>query len=259
MIYVKYNPTEEFHKSIVGAVPDGVRFGIRLQINQCIAPSKVTLVVYNEEGFHEEYPMYKDVCGAGFDNYLADVQFNKGLYWYYFRMDGVTYEHYIGIDDSKNAGLYYQNVRPWQLSVYKKVYKTPSWLNRGVMYQIMVDRFCHEGETVVTEDKILRKWGEQPFYREENGVVRNRDFFGGNLKGVISNLPYLSSLNVTTLYLNPIFKAYSNHKYDTEDYEEIDSMFGTKEDFSNLCKEAEKYGIKIVLDGVFNHVGRSSK
>ena len=63
MIYVKYNPTEEFHKSIVGAVPDGVRFGIRLQINQCIAPSKVTLVVYNEEGFHEEYPMYKDVCG----------------------------------------------------------------------------------------------------------------------------------------------------------------------------------------------------
>lgn len=259
MIYVKYNPTEEFHKSIVGAVPEGVRFGIRLQINQCIAPSKVTLVVYNEEGFHEEYLMYKDVCGAGFDNYLADVQFNKGLYWYYFRMDGVTYEHYIGIDDSKNAGLYYQNVRPWQLSVYKKVYKTPSWLNRGVMYQIMVDRFCHEGETVVTEDKILRKWGEQPFYREENGIVRNRDFFGGNLKGVISKLPYLSSLNVTTLYLNPIFKAYSNHKYDTEDYEEIDPMFGTKEDFSTLCKEAEKYGIKIVLDGVFNHVGSSSK
>lgn len=196
MIYVKYDPTQEFHKSIVGAVPEGVRFGIRLQINRCVAPSKVVLVVYGDNGGEREFTMYKDLSGAGFDNYIADVQFKKGLYWYYFRMEGVAYERYIGIDDSKKAALFYRDVRPWQLSVYKKQYKTPDWLNRGVMYQIMVDRFCHEGEYVVTEDKLLRPWGEQPFYREENGVVKNRDFFGGNLQGIISKLPYLASLNV---------------------------------------------------------------
>ncbi len=259
MTYVKYNPTDVFYKSIVGAVPQDVRFGIRLQINQCVAPTKVTLVVYSDDGKQNlEFVMYKDVCGDGFDNYLADVQLKKGLYWYYFKMDGVTYEHYIGLNGTE-AGLFYDNVVPFQLSVYKKQYQTPKWLNQGVMYQIMVDRFCHVGEYVVTEDKILRTWGEQPYYQEELGVVANRDFFGGNLRGIISKLPYLQQLNVKTLYLNPIFKAYSNHKYDTEDYEEIDPMFGTAEDFDLLCKEAEKCGIKIVLDGVFNHVGSSSK
>ena len=203
--------------------------------------------------------MYKDASGDGYDNYIADVQLSKGLYWYYFVMDGVSYERYVGIDDDQRACLYYDNVRPWQLSVYKKMYDTPTWINKGVMYQIMVDRFCKAGETQPTEDKIMRHWGEQPFYREEDGVVRNRDFFGGNLKGVTSKLGYLASLNVTTIYLNPIFKAYSNHKYDTEDYELIDPMFGTADDFTELCQEADKYGIRIVLDGVFNHVGSSSK
>lgn len=260
MQYVKYNPIDVFHKTIVGAVPEGIRFGVRLQINQCIAPKKVTMVVYKDDGtFQQEYVMYKDACGEGFENYLADVQFKKGLYWYYFRMDGVPYERFIGMNGSKKAGLFYQNVVPFQLSVYKKQYETPNWLNKGVMYQILVDRFCHVGKNVVTEDKILRNWGEQPYYREEDGVVRNRDFFGGNLQGVISKLPYLAELNVKVLYLNPIFKAYSNHKYDTEDYEEIDPMFGTEEDFTQLCADAEKLDIKIVLDGVFNHVGSSSK
>ena len=260
MDYVRYNPTDEFHKSIVGAVAEGVRFGIRLQVHQMVNPSKVTLVVYSDdETVNNEYVMYKDASGDGYDNYIADLQLTKGLYWYYFVMDGVTYERYVGIGDNKRASLYYDNVRPWQLSVYKKSYDTPTWLNKGVMYQIMVDRFCGVGETVATEDKIMRHWGEQPFYREEDGVVRNRDFFGGNLKGIVSKLPYLASLNVTTLYLNPIFKAYSNHKYDTEDYELIDPMFGTLDDFTTLCNEAGKLGIRIILDGVFNHVGASSK
>lgn len=260
MLYVKFDPTDVFHKSIVGAVPEGVRFGIRLQINQCVAPSRVTMVVYSDDGTQNfEYVMYKDASGEGFDNYLADVQFKKGLYWYYFKMDGVTYERYVGSNGSRGAGLFYQNVTPFQLSVYKKQYETPTWLNKGVMYQIMVDRFCHVGEKVVTEDKILRPWGEQPYYREEDGVVRNRDFFGGNLQGIIEKLPYLKELGVTTLYLNPIFKAYSNHKYDTEDYELIDPMFGTAQDFESLCKKAEGFGIKIILDGVFNHVGSTSK
>lgn len=260
MEYVRYNPTDEFYKSVVGAVAEGVRFGIRLQIHETVNPSKVTLVVYSDDrSLQNEYVMYKDASGDGYDNFLADVQLKKGLYWYYFVMDGVTYERFIGRGKDNRANMFFENVVPYQLSVYKKQYDTPTWLNKGVMYQIMADRFCKVGETVPTEDKIMRHWGEQPFYREEDGVVRNRDFFGGNLRGIISKLDYLRSLNVTTLYLNPIFKAYSNHKYDTEDYEIIDPMFGTNEEFAELCAKADELGIRVILDGVFNHVGSSSK
>ena len=171
----------------------------------------------------------------------------------------MSYEKYIGIGPDRQACLFYDNVNPYQLSVYAQKYDTPVWLNKGVMYQIMVDRFCKVGETVATEDKIMRSWGEQPFFRDVDGKVRNRDFFGGNLKGVTSKLGYLASLGVKTIYLNPVFKAYSNHKYDTEDYETIDPMFGTEQDFTTLCAEADKLGIKIILDGVFNHVGSTSK
>ncbi len=257
---VKFDPTREFHKSIVGAVPQDEKFALRLQINECMQPSKVIVVVYSEDtDFHAEYDMFKDMNGAGFDNYLCTISLKKGLYWYYFRLEGVPYEHYIGINDNFEAALYYENVRPWQLSVYHKIYQTPSWLNNGIMYQIMVDRFCQVGASVPTEDKIMRKWGEQPYYEEEDGSVTNRDFFGGTLKGIIKQLPYLHSLNVRTIYLNPIFKAYSNHKYDTEDYEIVDSMFGTIADFTALCQKADKLGINIILDGVFNHVGVNSK
>ncbi|MCH5152100.1 MAG: glycoside hydrolase family 13 protein [Clostridiales bacterium] len=259
MEYVKYNPTDEFYKSIVGAVSEDARLCIRLQIHQVVNPSKVTLVVYGDDGFKQEIPMNLDASGDGYDDYIADVQLNKGLYFYYFVMDGVSYERHIGLGEKQRASLFYDNVRPWQLSVYKKKYKTPSWLNKGVMYQVMVDRFCASGDTVPNEDKVMRRWGEQPYFRAENGVVRNRDFFGGNLKGLTGKLDYLASLNVTTLYLNPIFKAYSNHKYDTEDYEIIDPMFGNLDDFTNLCEQANKLGIRVVLDGVFNHVGSSSK
>ena len=260
MEYVRYNPTDEFYKSIVGAVAEGARFGVRLQISQVVNPSKVRLIVYGDDNKQSyEYVMYRDASGNGYDSYVADVSFKKGLYFYYFVMDGVTYERFVGIGENKQASLYYDNVRPWQLSVYKNKYPNPSWLNKGVMYQIMVDRFYMEGQTKATEDKIMRRWGEQPYFRDEDGIVRNRDFFGGNIKGVISKLPYLAELNVKTLYLNPIFKAYSNHKYDTEDYEVIDPMFGDEQDFEQLCAKAQELGIRVVLDGVFNHVGSSSK
>ena len=259
MQYVKYNPADEFYNSVVGAVEENVRFGIKIQLRREVNPAKVTLAVFRDDGLKREFVMYKEEGADGYDNYIADVSFEKGLYFYYFVMDGVSYEKYIGIGSDRQACLFYDNVNPYQLSVYSQKYDTPVWLNKGVMYQIMVDRFCKVGETVATEDKIMRSWGEQPFFRDVDGKVRNRDFFGGNLKGVTSKLGYLASLGVKTIYLNPVFKAYSNHKYDTEDYETIDPMFGTEQDFATLCAEADKLDIKIILDGVFNHVGSTSK
>ena len=260
MTYIKFNPINSFYKSVVGAVPQGMRFGMRIQIGKVVAPSAVTLVVFDPDGdFVRRYPMICDNSGDGFDNYVCEVCLDKGLYNYYFVMDGVTYEHYIGMGEDRFPCLFYDNVRPWQLSVYDKRYETPTWLNKGVMYQIMLDRFAASGKAVPNEDKIMRPWGEQPYFRDENGVVLNRDFFGGDLQGLTNKLSYLAALNVKTVYLNPVFRAYSNHKYDTEDYEQIDPMFGTEQDFEELCKQAEHLGIHIVLDGVFNHVGSSSK
>jgi glycosidase len=108
--------------------------------------------------------------------------------------------------------------------------------------------------------RIERKdWGGLPTYRpNENGKVLNNDFFGGNFKGIESKLPYLKSLGVTTIYLNPIFEAASNHRYDTSDYMKIDPILGTEEDFRNLVNTAKNQGIRLILDGVFNHTGDDS-
>ena len=152
--------------------------------------------------------------------------------------------------------------RRFLLLVYKKGFETPSWFHGSVMYQIFVDRFYRgDGEVGTRDDIIMNEDWENgiPQYVEHQGEpVKNNMFFGGNLWGVAEKLDYLKSLGVGVIYLNPIFKAYSNHKYDTGNYLEIDSMFGGKAAFDNLIKKANECGIKIILDGVFNHTGDNS-
>ena len=98
-----------------------------------------------------------------------------------------------------------------------------------------------------------------PSYKpNRQGKVLNNDFFGGNLKGIQEKLPYLKELGVTILYLNPIFEAASNHRYDTSDYMKIDPFLGDKKDFETLVENAKTLGISVVLDGVFNHTGDDS-
>ena len=109
--------------------------------------------------------------------------------------------------------------------------------------------------------KINGDWYEGiPEFAEKNGdPLENNMFFGGTLWGVIEKLDYLKELGVDILYLCPIFKAFSNHKYDTGDYETVDEMFGGDKAFDELIKEAKKRDMKIILDGVFNHTGDDSK
>ena len=109
--------------------------------------------------------------------------------------------------------------------------------------------------------RVLRKWGDTPYWNEEqmNGIWNN-DYFGGDLKGIEEKLPYIADLGVTCIYLNPIFESHSNHRYDTADYEKVDSLLGDENDLKSLCKKAkEKYGISIILDGVFSHTGCDSR
>ena len=106
---------------------------------------------------------------------------------------------------------------------------------------------------------LHERWDETPLCGPNERGDYCEDFFGGDLAGITERLDYLASLHVTTLYLNPIFEAASNHRYDTADYETVDPLLGDEQDFRTLCTEAEKRGIRVMLDGVFNHTGAKSR
>lgn len=189
--------------------------------------------------------------------------------WYYFEIDTaggrLWYSNNRAGLGGKGEIYYHMPERKYQITVYSPDYKTPDWFKDSICYQIFPDRFangCENGEFLGERDDIIRRsWGDMPYYTAEQfgGEFNCSDFFGGNLAGIEKKLDYLEDLGISAIYLNPIFKAFSNHKYDTGDYGEIDPGFGTKEDFVRLCRKAKKHGIRIILDGVFNHTGSDSR
>ena len=189
----------------------------------------------------------------------------SGLYFYRFEMD--TWRGTLGITSrfGGESGIDEFGAPEgecWQLTVFESQYQIPDWLSGGIMYQIFPDRFYRSGTTKynVPQDRYLhQRWGSQPEWRPNHqGEITNSDYFGGDLEGIIQKLDYLQSLGITCIYLNPIFEAHSNHRYDTADYTKVDPLLGSKEDFKRLCKEANKRGMHIMLDGVFNHTGSDS-
>ena len=185
-----------------------------------------------------------------------------GLYWYGFAIDSERGREYLTCQPDGTAALSREAGRMWQLTCYEKDFTTPDWLAGGVMYQVFPDRFACSGtkKQGVPDDRIVHEtWGEQPEWRPDaTGIVHNNDFFGGDLRGIREKLPYLKKLGVTCLYLNPIFESHSNHRYDTADYSRIDPMLGTEDDLRDLAADAEKMGIRLMLDGVFSHTGADS-
>jgi len=143
----------------------------------------------------------------------------------------------------------------FQLTVYSNNICVPSFLKGATFYQIFPDRFYNSGtkkENVPLDRKIHENWNDTPDYLpDENGKIRNNDYFGGDLRGVTEKLDYIASLGVTIIYFNPIFEAHANHRYNTADYLKIDPLLGTEEDFRIMCQEAKKRGIRVILDGVF--------
>ena len=181
------------------------------------------------------------------------------LCWYAFRLtraDGsVRYLDASGWAD--------QPQHRWQMTVYDAASPTPGWFGEGLTYQIFPDRFCRSRLPDMAEMPAGRRlhgnWEDIPDYLPDGDGEYCRDFFGGDLAGIRGKLPYLRELGVETLYLCPIFEASSNHRYNTGDYRRIDPMLGTEEDFRALCAEAHDLGIRVILDGVFNHNGKDSR
>ena len=214
-----------------------------------------SLLTYDEFlGIHGETVLAP--CPDGFSgSYTAPA--DATLVWYVFRFTRGDGSCAVW---GKNG---YGDETPYQLTVYRDAH-TPGWFGRGITYQIFPDRFCRlsipDPAGIFGGRWVHRRWDDTPIYRPDgDGEIRNCDFFGGSLAGITSKLDYLASLSVTTLYLNPIFAAASNHRYDTADYLAVDPLLGTEEDFRTLCAEAEKRGIRIMLDGVFNHTGSDSR
>ena len=188
------------------------------------------------------------------------------LVWYDFRAeDERGHRLYYGNarDKMGGTGTHYQDPPPsYQITVYDPAFSPPEYLREGIMYQIFPDRF-HRSRLPVSErkDRVLHMdWHEDPMVTTDprSGDNWALDFFGGDLDGIREKLPYLQELGVTVLYLNPIFKARSNHRYDTGDYMQVDPLLGDERDLSILCREAKKLGIRVMLDGVFSHTGEDS-
>ena len=159
--------------------------------------------------------------------------------WYYFE-DGFVSEEQMKLPGRSRQCF----VLPWMNPC--DILRTPFWVNKTIWYQIFPERFCNGNPALNPENTL--SW-------REDGEVTNKEFFGGDLEGIISKLDYLRDLGISGIYLTPINKSPSSHKYDTSDYTEIDPHFGTDATMIQLVEEAHRRGIRIMLDGVFNHSG----
>ncbi len=157
----------------------------------------------------------------------------------------------------------WQDGESWQITVYEQDFRDPESIKGKVFYQIFPDRFCEgvENKPMPFADRLYQadKHAEPFWQPNEIGGHLNEDYFGGDLEGIQHKAPLPARDGRGLLYLNPIFEAHSNHRYNTADYLNVDPLLGTNEDFEALCTAAKKYGIGIVLDGVFSHTGSDSR
>lgn len=246
---IYYNPLDPACKSVLGGVRQNESFTIRI-FGKSDEPC---IFVLQRDGCEAQSLHMQNISG-GWELQLSFAE--PGLYFYWFRLGGRR----AALGEDRNAE-FSDSASAYQILVYRECFATPAWFKGGIMYQIFPDRFFKSGEILVEKGKWLhRDWHETPEFRpNEKGKILNNDFFGGNFRGILKKLDYLQSLHVTVIYLNPIFRAFSNHRYDTGDYMQLDPMLGSEEDFAALVSECGKRGIRLILDGVFNHTGDDSR
>ena len=244
-----HDSRDETYRCPAGAQPCGASVRLFLQTD---APDAIVRFWVDDHAYL--YPMH--AVSGGFE-YTFSLPEKPCILWYYFICGGAYYGN--ARDNLGGPGEIYAHEPPsYQITVYDPAYETPAWMGDGVMMQIMPDRFFRGGD-FPCRGKLHADWYEQPeLSLSANGDNAANDFFGGDLLGIRQKLPYIASLGVTALYLNPVFLSPSNHKYDTSDYLQIDPAFGTEADLSALCAEGEKFGIRVILDGVFSHTGADS-
>lgn len=259
---VIYNARYEEYKSPFGAVSSEAEVTFNIKVAENITHTSVYFI-YREDTSDKSYYilMNKTDCNCGYQTYSCKTSFNSpGLYFYRFEIKNNDITYFVGKKDN-NAAI--EDWLPeWQLTVFDKNFKTPDWTKGALMYQIFPDRF-NKSESFIplsakNERKIHKNWDEIPEFIYDTPDYKANDYFMGNIDGIIEKLDYIKDLGVNIIYLNPVFESPEYHRYSTGNYFNIDPYFGTNDDFSRLCKEAAKKGIKIILDGVFSHTGADS-
>ncbi len=257
-----YDSWDSAYKSPFGAVKAGKVCHFSIRLPKEVQPDFAPCLVLFRTGFKERFlnlhfEKEEEDCNVWSTDYQPRY---VGVHYYYFAYTMNRQRFYIKRTSGHIGNLNDGDL--FQLTVYAENYRTPEFLKGGVMYQIFPDRFCKSGKPHdnLPEGRVLREdWGGTPWYRpDQNGHVWNNDYFGGDLEGIRSKLPYLADLGVTCIYLNPVFESHENHRYNTANYRSIDPLLGTNEDFRTLCADAKEYGISIILDGVFSHTGADS-
>lgn len=255
---------DSFYKTPFGAVREGREVLLRITTPPDLYICQAELIV-NDGASDQAYPMAYETTTSSYNTFtIRYTPSSCGTFFYYFRLNtehGLRFirsferSHGHMTDNAETGGTF-------QLTVYSGSFQAPSGWAGGIFYQIFPDRFCNSGKPRkdVPPDRTLRTdWGATPYFLpDEHGQITNSDYFGGDLEGIRRKLGYLKEFGVTAVYLNPIFEAHSNHRYNTADYLKIDPLLGTEEDFIRLCADAKQLGIRIILDGVFSHTGSDS-
>ena len=263
MQYYPFDSRNKLYRDKIGALAEGETLRLKL-------------LIHKDAHLHDAFLVYKNDTWNNFNeirleptNWLEDYRFyecdlnlDEGLYWYHFRYTS-DYGEFKVTKTETSLGIVSSKGGSWQQTVYANNYTTPDWLAGGIIYQIFPDRFYNSGikKQNVPEDRFICKdWNKRPEHNyDKNNICRlGNDYYGGDLKGIEHKLDYLKELGINCIYLNPIFEAHSNHRYNTADYMKIDSMLGTEKDLESLIKSANKRGISIILDGVFSHTGDDS-
>ena len=263
MPHTFFNSRLPRYKTPFGAIAAGTPVTLRLDVPGSFGYVDPHLVLTKDREDPVHYRMEYTGQSDGVNHFAVTVTpTTSGLYFYYF--DLYTDFRKICRGPGAEGRLTWVLEDSWQLTVYEPDFQTPDWIKSGTMYQIFPDRF-YEGnpdKAMPFADRIYRadKEGEPYFWpTEQPEGYLNMDYFGGDFLGIQKKLPYLKGLGVTCIYLNPIFEAHANHRYNTADYLKADPLLGTNEDFAALCKEASRQGIRIILDGVFSHTGSDSR
>ena len=259
---ILYDSKQLKHKTPFGTLSTGQSCTMTIYVPSSVQATMISCIINRADGGHAmnaDIP-FKEKEGP-YDIFQGTFSmYDTGLYFYYFYVSqpyGGFRLFKQGDDTNMEAG------DMWQLSCVPASFTTPEWAKGAVIYQVFPDRFHKSGRVNLAGKlqpyTIHRHWQEEVDWRPTpEGIVLNNDFYGGNFKGITEKMDYIAELGTTILYLNPISKSFSSHRYDTGDYKIPDPMLGTIADFKEMCDAAHKRGIRVILDGVYSHTGSNS-
>ena len=281
---IYYDSKDASYKSVYGALATGETVTFALTTGEDVVTANLLI----KGVANKAVPMEKDGDAVdGKQKWSATTSFDTiGEYTYYFAVsNGASVAVYGDDDGYYGTGMVSEltNVKPYDLVVYKAGFETPDWMKNAVIYQIFPDRFFDGDESNnkaqttargAVDYEFVEDWFTLPENPEQEGLLSesaykatgafygdgqwSNEIYGGDLKGITEKIDYLKALGVTVIYLNPVFSSISSHRYDACDYTKIDPILGTEGDFKELVEVAERNGMKVVLDGVFNHVSDDS-